>query len=107
MDHCWTSDPKAKWVALLTVKSGFLYLHALFATIRIVSANRLKIAGFIMVAIALLFIGGAVLALDNTVAYTVYVDGEVLQVSGEFGTVQDVISAAVPNLSPRFRHIWK
>ena len=63
-------------------------------------ANRLKIAGFIMVAIALLLIGGAVLALDDTVAYTVYVDGEVLQISGYYATVQDVINVAVPDLSP-------
>ncbi|MFK7805138.1 MAG: ubiquitin-like domain-containing protein [Anaerolineae bacterium] len=68
------------------------------------SAKSFKIAGSVMMIIALLLIGGAIFALSGSSgfgkAYTVYADGEVLQVSGEFDTVQEVITAAVPDISP-------
>ncbi|MFT5194291.1 MAG: hypothetical protein ACI9EW_001560 [Cellvibrionaceae bacterium] len=68
------------------------------------SSKSLKLAGMAMIAIALLFVGGAVFAFSDNGGYgntfTVYADGEARQVSGDFATVQDVISAAVPELSP-------
>ncbi|MEM8859866.1 MAG: ubiquitin-like domain-containing protein [Chloroflexota bacterium] len=64
------------------------------------SPKILKIAGATMIALALLLIGGAVWAFAGGEVYTVYADGEILQVSGSFNTVNDVLDAVLPDLSP-------
>lgn len=53
-----------------------------------------------MILLALALIGGAFWTMADGEVYTVYADGEVLQVSGSFDTVEDVLSAAVPDISP-------
>ncbi len=64
------------------------------------TAQRLKLLGSALIIIAVLLLGGAIFAFNTQEPFTVYADGEALQVSGSYDTVGDVISAAVPDLSP-------
>ncbi len=64
------------------------------------SARTLKLTGILLIGLALLFLAGAFWATAEGEVYTVYTDGDVLQVSGSYATVDEVISAAVPNVSP-------